>query len=41
MSIERLIEKARQYLPPDKVALVQDAYEFSAKAHEGTTAPLR
>ena len=35
ISIERLIEKAKQYLPPDKVALVQDAYEFSAKAHEG------
>ncbi len=35
MSIERLIEKAKQYLPPDKVALVQSAYEFSAQAHEG------
>jgi GTP pyrophosphokinase len=35
MSIERLIEKARQYLPPDKVNLVQDAYNYSVKAHEG------
>ena len=35
MSIENLIEKAKQYLPPDKVAMIQDAYEFSAKAHEG------
>jgi guanosine-3',5'-bis(diphosphate) 3'-pyrophosphohydrolase len=35
MSIELLLEKARQYLPPEKVAQVQEAYEFSAKAHEG------
>jgi guanosine-3',5'-bis(diphosphate) 3'-pyrophosphohydrolase len=35
MSIERLMEKAKQYLPPDKMALIQDAYDFSAKAHEG------
>jgi guanosine-3',5'-bis(diphosphate) 3'-pyrophosphohydrolase len=35
MSIEQLIEKIKLYLPPDKVARVQEAYEFSAKAHEG------
>jgi GTP pyrophosphokinase len=35
MSIERLIEKARQYLPPDKISLIQDAYDYSAQAHEG------
>ena len=35
MSIERLIERAKQYLPPDKLALVKEAYDFSAKAHEG------
>jgi len=35
MNIERLLEKARQYLPPEKVTLVQEAYDFSAKAHEG------
>ncbi len=35
MSVDRLIEKSKQYLPPDKVALIRDAYEFSAKAHEG------
>ncbi|HEX7475474.1 MAG TPA: bifunctional (p)ppGpp synthetase/guanosine-3',5'-bis(diphosphate) 3'-pyrophosphohydrolase, partial [Dehalococcoidales bacterium] len=35
MSIERLIEKTRQYLPPDKVALVQEAFDYSLKAHEG------
>jgi guanosine-3',5'-bis(diphosphate) 3'-pyrophosphohydrolase len=35
MSLERLIEIIKQYLPPDKVKLVQEAYEFSSKAHEG------
>lgn len=35
MNIERLLEKARQYLPPEKISLVQEAYDFSAKAHEG------
>ena len=33
-AIKQLIEKA-SYLSPDKVALVQDAYDFSARAHEG------
>jgi GTP diphosphokinase / guanosine-3',5'-bis(diphosphate) 3'-diphosphatase len=33
--IEQLIEITKQYLPPDKLALIQDAYEFSAKAHGG------
>jgi len=35
MSIALLIEKVRKYLPPDKVVLVQDAYDYSFKAHEG------
>jgi GTP diphosphokinase / guanosine-3',5'-bis(diphosphate) 3'-diphosphatase len=35
MSIERLLEKAKQYMPPEKLALISAAYEFSAKAHEG------
>jgi GTP diphosphokinase / guanosine-3',5'-bis(diphosphate) 3'-diphosphatase len=35
MSIERLIEKASQYLPADKVNLIKDAFDFSLKAHEG------
>jgi len=29
------MEIAQGYLPPSKVALVQDAYEFAAKAHQG------
>jgi len=31
----RLIEKAQGYLPPQKMALVEDAYNFALKAHEG------
>ncbi len=35
MSFAELIEKVKEYLPPKKVALVEDAYRFAAKAHEG------
>lgn len=35
MSIERLIEKISEYLTPDKVTMVREAYDFSARAHEG------
>ena len=35
MSAERLLDKVKQYLPPDKVKLVQEAYEFSKEAHLG------
>ena len=32
---EQLLEKARGYLPPDKLAFVQKAYEFASRAHNG------
>jgi len=35
MSSSRLIEKVQEYLPPEKIALVEEAYNFAAKAHEG------
>jgi guanosine-3',5'-bis(diphosphate) 3'-pyrophosphohydrolase len=35
MSFNQLKEKAQQYLPPKKIALVEDAYKFAAKAHQG------
>ena len=35
MSIDQLLEKVKQYMPPDKVKLVQEAYEFSRDAHQG------
>ena len=37
MSFSRLMEIAQGYLPPPKIALIQDAYEFAAKAHQGQT----
>lgn len=35
MDYRRLIDKAREYLPPEKVAAVEDAYRYAEKAHEG------
>jgi len=35
MGFRRLKDKAQAYLPPEKVALVEAAYNFAAKAHEG------
>ncbi len=35
MSFSRLEEEARGYLPPEKVAIVEGAYKFAVKAHEG------
>jgi len=35
MDAVALLEKAKEYLPPAKVALVEAAYEFALKAHEG------
>ena len=31
----QLIDKAREYLPPKKVAVIEDAYHFAAEAHQG------
>lgn len=35
MSFTQLIEKAQEYLPPEKIAVVEDAYNFAMKAHQG------
>jgi len=35
MSFEQLIELAGSYLPPEKIAVVEEAWEFAVKAHEG------
>ena len=35
MNFSKLLDKARGYLPPDKIALVEDAYHFAAGAHLG------
>ena len=35
MDVSKLLNKARGYLPPEKVALVEEAYHFAATAHRG------
>ncbi|MBA7558591.1 GTP pyrophosphokinase [subsurface metagenome] len=35
MSFNQLKEKAQAYLPPEKMAVVEDAYNFAMKAHQG------
>ncbi len=35
MSFSQLKEKTQQYLPPEKMAGVEDAYNFAMKAHQG------
>ncbi|GAI47710.1 unnamed protein product, partial [marine sediment metagenome] len=35
MGFSQLIDKAREYLPPEKIAAIEDAYNFAMKAHEG------
>ena len=37
VSVEVLLEKARQYLPEDMVGKIAEAYEFAAAAHDGQT----
>ena len=35
MSLDQLLKKAEEYLPPEKIALVKKAYDFAAEAHKG------
>jgi guanosine-3',5'-bis(diphosphate) 3'-pyrophosphohydrolase len=35
MTYSQLMGKAKGYLPPEKMALIEDAYNFAAKAHQG------
>ncbi|MCX7911751.1 MAG: bifunctional (p)ppGpp synthetase/guanosine-3',5'-bis(diphosphate) 3'-pyrophosphohydrolase [Dehalococcoidales bacterium] len=35
MEIAQLLEKARGYLPPEKTAVVEEAYRFAAEKHAG------
>jgi guanosine-3',5'-bis(diphosphate) 3'-pyrophosphohydrolase len=35
MDATPLLEKVKQYLPPEKLPLIEAAYKFAAKAHEG------
>jgi len=35
--VKELLEKAGQYIPPEKLAVVEEAYRFAAEKHEGQT----
>jgi len=35
MGFSQLKEKVQEYLPPEKIAVVEEAYRFSASAHQG------
>src|SRR4030042_4741193 len=35
MEFARLREKAAAYLPPEKLAVVEEAYKFAAEKHQG------
>ncbi|MCK4387993.1 MAG: HD domain-containing protein, partial [Dehalococcoidia bacterium] len=35
MDISSLVSKASEYLPADKAKLIQAAFEFASKAHQG------
>lgn len=35
MEIDQLLEEAQAYLPPDRLVLVKEAYDFAVKAHQG------
>jgi guanosine-3',5'-bis(diphosphate) 3'-pyrophosphohydrolase len=35
MSFNQLIEKVNEYLPPEKISIVEDAYYYAMKAHDG------
>src|SRR3990170_5615310 len=37
MEINQLLDKARGYLPPEKLKLIEEAYRFAAEAHHGQT----
>ncbi|MFC1937057.1 RelA/SpoT family protein [Chloroflexota bacterium] len=35
MTFDQFMAKAKEHLPPERLALVEDAYRFAEKAHEG------
>lgn len=35
VSIDALLERARQYLPEERLQIIRDAYEFARECHEG------
>ncbi|HEY97939.1 MAG TPA: bifunctional (p)ppGpp synthetase/guanosine-3',5'-bis(diphosphate) 3'-pyrophosphohydrolase [Dehalococcoidia bacterium] len=37
MHFRTLLKKAREYLPPEKISVVEDAYHYAAEKHRGQT----
>ncbi|OGO33130.1 MAG: (p)ppGpp synthetase [Chloroflexi bacterium RBG_16_56_11] len=35
MEFSRLLEKAREYLPPEKIPVVEEAFKFASEKHQG------
>ena len=35
MEFARLLEKAREYLPPEKLPVLEEAYKFASEKHQG------
>ena len=35
MGVSELLARAKEYLPPEKVVVVEDAYHYAAEAHQG------
>ena len=35
MDVSRLVDRAKEYLPPEKISVIEAACSFAAKAHEG------
>ena len=35
MEFTRLLEKAREYLPPEKLSIIEESYKFASEKHEG------
>jgi GTP pyrophosphokinase len=35
MEVNKFLERAREYLPPEKIAILEEAYKFASEKHEG------
>ena len=35
VDFKKLVEKAREYLPPEKLSVIEEAYKFAAEKHQG------
>jgi guanosine-3',5'-bis(diphosphate) 3'-pyrophosphohydrolase len=35
MDFSKLLERVREYLPPEKIGMVEEAYNFASEKHQG------